>query len=143
MKAQAASAAIAKDYDAMVVDCEAGLEQVKRRVLNSINVLLVISDMTARGLKTAKQVAEMITRGDDDVVLPNKAGLIVNRYKENKAFLSQLKEKTGLDLVSTVPEDEHISEIDINGGTIADLPTDAASYVAVTAMLRRFQVQSE
>jgi len=126
---------IAKDYDAMVVDCEAGLEQVKRRVLDSINVLLVISDMTARSINTARQVAEMIVRGDADIVLPKKAGLVVNRYKENKAFLSQIKEKTGLDLLTTVPEDENISEIDISGGTITDLPTEAPSYVAVTTML--------
>lgn len=129
--------AIAKDYDAMVIDCEAGLEQIKRRVLNSINILLIISDMTVRGIKTAKQVAEVIARGDDGVVFPEKVGLIINRYKANELFLNRAQEQSGLDLVTTVPEDEKIFEIDTTGGAIVDLPSDSPSYIAVTTMLER------
>jgi len=132
--------AIARDYDAMVVDCEAGLEQMKRRVLHSINVLLVISDMTARGVKTARQVAEIIARDDADVILPETAGLVINRYKENRSFLSRAQEETGLELLTAVPEDEHIFEMDMSGRTIAELPADAASYVSVTDMLERYRI---
>jgi CO dehydrogenase maturation factor len=131
---------IAKDYDVMVVDCEAGLEQVKRRVLNSINVLLVISDMTARSMKTARQLADIIAQGNADIVLPEKAGLVINRYKEEGEILRQIKEKTGLDLVATVPEDKNIFEIDKVGGTIADLPLDAPSYAAIIGMLEQLLV---
>ena len=132
--------AIAKDYDAMVIDCEAGLEQVKRRVLHSINVLLVISDMTARGVKTARQIAEIIARGDADVILPEETGLIINRYKENRLFLGRAQEQPGLDLLTPVPEDEYIFEMDMNGRTIAELPADAASYVSVTDMLEQSRI---
>lgn len=132
--------AIAKDYDLMVIDCEAGLEQVKRRVLNSINVLLVISDMTARGVKTARQIAEVVAGGDPDVVCPEKVGLVINRYTPNSPFLVQAQEQTGLDLLTTIPEDVHISEMDLNGRTIAELPADAISYVTVKTMLEQYQL---
>jgi CO dehydrogenase maturation factor len=131
---------IAKDYEVMVIDCEAGLEQVKRRVLHSVNILLVISDMTARSMKTARQLADIIAQGNADIVLPEKAGLVINRYKEEEGIMRQIKEKTGLDLVTTVPEDKNIFEIDTTGGTIADLHLDAPSYVAVTTMLNRLLV---
>jgi len=132
--------AIAKDYDLMVVDCEAGLEQVKRRVLHSINVLLVVSDMTARGVKTGHQIAEVIARKDPDVVCPEKALLVINRYTPNEPYLLRAQEQTGLELLATIPEDAHISKMDIDGGTIAELPTDAPSYVSVTTMIEQFNL---
>ncbi len=127
--------AMAKDYDAMVVDCEAGLEQIKRRVLHSVNVLLIISDMTARGIRTARLLAELSARGDPDVIFPEQTGLVINRYRGNEGFCSQAEAQTGLTLLGVIPEDDAISEIDTGGGRITDLPAGAASYLAVTAIL--------
>jgi len=129
--------AISKDYDAMVIDCEAGLEQVKRRVLHEVNILLVISDMTARGLKTARQIAEIIARGDEDVILPQKAGFIINRYRQDASFLREAEAEIGLDLLATIPEDEHISKMDLGGKTIVELPSGAPSFLQVSSLLDR------
>lgn len=130
---------IAKDYDAMVIDCEAGLEQVRRRVLHQVNVLLVVSDMSARGLKTARHLAEVVAQQDAEVVLPEMAGLIINRYKEVDSFISKAQDQTGLDLLATIPEDEYIAEIDMRGQTIYELPPRAASYTQISKLLPQLE----
>ncbi|MBU1275757.1 MAG: AAA family ATPase [Proteobacteria bacterium] len=128
---------IAKDYDAMVIDCEAGLEQVRRRVLHQVNLLLIISDMSARGLKTASHLAKVVGQQNAEVVLPEMAGLIINRYKGVDSFVCRAKSQTGLKLLATIPEDEHISEIDLNGLSIDHLPSASASYVKLTELLEQ------
>ncbi|RJX28381.1 MAG: hypothetical protein C4525_16630 [Desulfarculus sp.] len=131
---------IARDYEAMVIDCEAGLEQVRRRVLNTVNVLLVVSDMSARGTWTARQIAGVLARQEADVVLPARAGLVINRYQGNQAFLGRAQEQTGLELLAAIPEDGWVSELDLSGRTINELPAEAPSYASVQAMLERLRL---
>jgi len=128
--------AIARDYDFMIIDCEAGLEQVRRRVLNSVNTLFVISDMSARGIKTAHQIGELIARGDVDMIAPDNIGLLINRYKENEEFLKQAKEETGMELLGSLPEDEDISKLDREGGTIEKLSAESPSLIRLYTILK-------
>ncbi|PKM79285.1 MAG: carbon monoxide dehydrogenase, partial [Firmicutes bacterium HGW-Firmicutes-13] len=44
------------NYDYVVIDNEAGLEHLSRRILSNIDVLLVTSDATARGVRSAGRV---------------------------------------------------------------------------------------
>ena len=44
---------LAKRYDAVLIDCEAGIEQINRRVINRIDTLVMVSDATVKGLRTA------------------------------------------------------------------------------------------
>lgn len=130
--------AISKDYDVTIIDCEAGLEQVKRRVLNTINVLLVVSDMTARGLKTGRQIADVLACDDPDMISPDMAGLVINRYTPNDTFLGMAQEQTGLDLLAAIPQDAQIFAMDMDGANINALPDTTPSYAAVKALLAQF-----
>ena len=50
---------LVEDYRISVVDGEAGPEQINRRVLKDLDTLLVVSDMSARSLETARGIVEI------------------------------------------------------------------------------------
>ena len=52
---------LAERYELTLVDCEAGIEQINRRVLGSINTLLIVSDPTIKGLRTAAHLKKIAT----------------------------------------------------------------------------------
>ena len=51
---------IAGSYECVVIDNEAGLEHLSRRTTRDVDVLLIVSDPTVRGLTTAGRVVELI-----------------------------------------------------------------------------------
>ena len=68
--------AIADSYPWVVIDNEAGLEHLSRRTTRDVDVLLIVSDATVRGITTAGRIAALLTE------LKTKVGkhyLIVNR----------------------------------------------------------------
>ncbi len=67
---------LARNYKNIVIDSEAGLEHISRRTLLSVDYLLIVSDCTVRGIRTAGRISALA----DEVALPAKQrGLIVNR----------------------------------------------------------------
>ena len=69
------------DYDIAIIDGEAGPEQLNRRVLTSIDILLVVADMSARSLETARSIMKVAQESDNLHV--KQAGLILNRFKDD------------------------------------------------------------
>jgi CO dehydrogenase maturation factor len=41
---------LSKNFDIVLIDCEAGLEQINREVINPIDTLIIITDLTVRGI---------------------------------------------------------------------------------------------
>ncbi len=68
---------IAEKFDYVVIDCEAGIEQVSRRVIDMITHLLLISDAS----KKARNVAETIAEVAKENVKFKKAGILLNMIR--------------------------------------------------------------
>ncbi|MDR1901285.1 MAG: AAA family ATPase, partial [Treponema sp.] len=49
-----------KNYKYMVVDNEAGLEHISRGILPPVDIILLVSDCSRRGIQAAGRLAEMI-----------------------------------------------------------------------------------
>jgi CO dehydrogenase maturation factor len=47
---------LSQDYGITIIDREAGPEQVNRRVIQSIDTLLIVTDTSNRSLKTASDI---------------------------------------------------------------------------------------
>ncbi|MHC1569673.1 MAG: ATP-binding protein, partial [Candidatus Syntropharchaeales archaeon] len=48
-----------KRFATVVIDCEAGLEHLSRRTMRDVDTLIVVSDPTMRGIKTAGVIREI------------------------------------------------------------------------------------
>jgi CO dehydrogenase maturation factor len=111
---------IAGSYECVVIDNEAGLEHLSRRTTRDVDVLLIVSDPTVRGLTTASRIVELIGE------LRTRVGrhyLIVNRAPEALApELQEVIARHGLNLLVTLPEDHQVAEFDAVGSPLVDLP---------------------
>lgn len=104
-------------FDYVVIDGEAGIEQVNRRVMDAVDVLLLVSDASAKGLNVVSEIRKTAAR----TVKFKKALLVLNRIRtpqEAEAAMS----RTDLGTAGWIPEDDTIRDFDIQGESILDLP---------------------
>ncbi len=125
---------LSKNYDYIVIDNEAGLEHLSRRLLPMVDLLLVTSDATARGIRSAKRVKEIVEKVNLDVA---KMGLIISRSRDGEAqTLDQEIKKSELQLLGEIGYDPMVAEYDLNGQPLLKLPDDSR---AVQDSIKLFQ----
>jgi CO dehydrogenase maturation factor len=115
---------LSKQYRHIVVDSEAGLEHVSRRTLLALDWLLIVSDASVRGVRTARRVSELA----DEVSLGAKRrGLIVNRVPNGELTPALEAEvaATGLPLLAVIPFDPAVAAMDAGGMSVRQIPADA------------------
>ncbi|MDR2420843.1 MAG: AAA family ATPase [Oscillospiraceae bacterium] len=117
-------------YDVVVVDNEAGLEHISRGTLPRVDILLMVSDSSRRGIQAAGRVARMV---EDLKLNPKTQGLIVNRAPEG-ALDSGISEEIGLQkltLLGVLPQDENVYKFDTAGHPSADVPEGSPIKLAL------------
>ena len=77
---------ISKDFDIVLIDCEAGLEQINRMVIETVDIILIVSDMSIRSIDTAATIRD----GAKKFTNYKKLGVVLNRVKGNT---TQIKRK--------------------------------------------------
>jgi CO dehydrogenase maturation factor len=126
---------LSQQFDITLIDCEAGPEQVNRRVVKGIDVLLIVTEPTARGARVADSILGVIQR--DESIRPAEMGLVINRFKGDDKLIMESADKWSLDIFGCIPEDQNITDYDASGKPIFNLPDNAPSVVAVAEMLTK------
>jgi CO dehydrogenase maturation factor len=129
---------LSKNYDYMVIDNEAGLEHLSRRLLPMIDLLLVTSDSSARGIRSAGRVKDIV---ENVQIAVSKMGLVIGRSREGDIDqLEQEVKKTGLNLFGEVAYDPLVVDYDLNGKALLKLPEDSAAVKATRDMFKRLEL---
>jgi CO dehydrogenase maturation factor len=122
-------------YDYVVIDNEAGLEHLSRRTTQDVDLLIIVSDPSLRGIIAAGRVAELIDELDTAV---GSAYLVVNRV--NGDDLSEPLKKAiaehKLQLAGLLPADPAVNELDALGQPIVGLPEDAPVRRSLESILK-------
>ncbi|MBR7076053.1 MAG: AAA family ATPase [Lachnospiraceae bacterium] len=124
------------NYKYMLVDNEAGMEHISRGILPSVNLIVLVSDCSRRGIQAVGRIAELcgeMKLGQDRIVL------IVNRAP-NGELNEGIKEeiaKYGLDLIGVVPQDGDVYEYDCDGTPTATLGDDNPARKAVNEIAEK------
>jgi CO dehydrogenase maturation factor len=123
-----------ESYPYIVTDNEAGLEHLSRRTTEDTDLLLIISDPSARGILTAGRVNGIV---DELGLRVKKRALIVNRVQGDSlpAGIKEVVEQQGLELAGTVPSDENIFEFDLAAKPLVELPADSKAVKALYGIL--------
>ena len=97
-------------YPYVVLDNEAGLENLSRRIVNKVSLLVMVTDPTIRGFETVRRLHKL--SGEMEIAYDNLA-IVVNRLrrKELPAGADELRRATGADIIVGIPEDEDILNI--------------------------------
>ena len=122
------------DFDYVVIDGEAGIEQINRRVLEKVTHLVCVSDQSQKGLKiigTIKDVA-------GELVMYDEIGLIVNRALFPERIESD--EIEGVKIVSVIPQDNAMTENDVEGRNIFELPAETGILKGADEALKNLKI---
>lgn len=123
------------NYDFVAVDTEAGLEHLSRRTIPHIDIMFVVSDCSARGIRSAGRVYELI-RGLKSAV--SEVYLVVTKTGDDRLeSLADEIARTGLRLIGDIPMDPMVTEQDLAGKPLFNLPDEAVSVQAVDQIIRR------
>lgn len=108
------------NYPYMVMDNEAGMEHISRLTTRNVDVLLIISDTSRRGIQAALRINKLAKNLNIGAA---KSYLVINQTKNEPSdeVLNIIKNE-GLELAGTIPEDNTIYEYDLNGYPTIEIP---------------------
>ncbi len=113
-----------RHYDYVIVDCEAGLEHFSRKTIESADYIIVVTDTSRKGLKTAKKIRELAK----ELNLKFKEIFLVGNKivgDEAKEIIKDFAKKENFVLLDLLPYDEKVVELDLKGEPIINLPEDS------------------
>ena len=111
-------------YKYMVVDNEAGMEHISRGLIPTMEIAILVSDCSRRGVQAAGRIAALMKELN---FKPKTVGLIVNRAPKGKLDEGTMEEveKQGLTLLGIVPQNQDVYQYDCDGKPIIRLPKDS------------------
>lgn len=122
---------MADNYDYIVIDGEAGIEQINRRVMEKVTHLLLITDSSRKGT----QVVQTIKRVADELVMYEKIGVIANRLPD--LGVREYMDLGGIPVLSYILSDPSLAEFDLKGENVFYLQDDAAIVQGVKEALSK------
>lgn len=124
-----------ENYAYVVIDNEAGMEHISRLTTNNINLLLVVSDPTRRGIQAAARIMELTK--ELGVKIDRKL-LIVNQAKVGQEVdIKRAVEDYNLELCGVVPEDERVRSFDLSGRPTIQLGEESTALMSAFSVFQR------
>lgn len=108
------------NFDYVVIDGEAGIEQINRRVMEKVTHLLLITDSSKKGT----QVIQTIRKVADELVMYEKMGAIVNRIPDMS--VRDYIDTGDIPVLSYIMQDSALAACDLKGESVFYLPKDAS-----------------
>lgn len=125
---------ISNDFDYVVIDGEAGIEQINRRVMEKVTHLLLVTDASKKGT----QVISTIKNVADELVMYEKIGAVVNRIPDESVI--QYIDIKDVPVLSYIPSDSNLAVFDIEGKNIMQLPQKSNIVKGVNEALKKLEL---
>ena len=125
---------LSENFDYIVIDGEAGIEQINRRVMEKVTHLLLITDSSKKGtqvIKTIKQVA-------DELVMYEKIGAIVNRIPDES--VKEFIDTGDIPVLSYILQDASLAACDLKGESLFGLPEQSNIVKGATEALEKIGI---
>jgi CO dehydrogenase maturation factor len=122
-----------KSYRCTVLDNEAGMEHLSRRVSYGIDVLLVVSDANPAALRAAGRITRMAD--DLDLHIARRFLVLNNLHGELPPRARDEAGRIGLDVLCEIPHDERVLEMNHAGRSIDELPQDVVALERASELL--------
>lgn len=125
---------LSEQFDYVVIDGEAGIEQINRRVMEKVTHLLCVSDQSRKGLSiigTIREVAEKM-------VVADEVRAVLNRVPFPEKITDRNIE--GMEIAAVIGADMDLLENDVEGKSTFELQKDAAILKGAESILRNMHI---
>jgi CO dehydrogenase maturation factor len=111
------------------------MEHISRQTTRDIDIMLLVSDLTVRGILTAASMNNLISELRTYV---GKIHLIVNRATEPlPPKIAQTIEESKLKIIAVIPEDTKLKELEARGTPLVELPPNSPLQKGVAEVARK------
>ena len=95
------------------------MEHISRQTTRDVDVLLIMSDPTVKGVTTGARMKKLIGEMRSNV---GKVGLVVNRVRgELSPEIKKVIDESGLQIVAIIPEDPDMAGLEMKGRPVTEL----------------------
>lgn len=109
---------VSENFDFVVIDGEAGIEQINRRVMENITYLVLVSDSSRKGLKVVSTIRDVSNR----LTSCKKTGIIFNHVRDG------FDSSQGIEIapvLAVIGDDVEQAENDMQGKSVFCLSADS------------------
>jgi CO dehydrogenase maturation factor len=101
---------LSTQYPYMVLDNEAGLENLSRRIVQKVNLLVMVTDPSNRGLETILRLYELAREMKIEY---GKLAIFINRLRHDELpqRALELQEATQADVMIGIPDDPELADL--------------------------------
>ena len=130
---------ISSSYPYVVLDNEAGLENLSRRIVSEVDVFVMVADPSKRGIDTVKRLYELSI---DMGVKYKKLAIIVNRLRTDELpeHALRLKETTPVDVLIGLQDNEEAALFAENGRSLIELPSSNGLVKKIDSFLKEIEI---
>jgi len=122
------------NYDLTIIDTPAGLEHFSRQTIPDLDVLIVVTDESRRGLTTAERIRDLAKEID---LKYKELYVIVNKVTtDRKDMVLETAKGLGLNVIGTIPYDEQLAKFDLVGDPLMGLPDDSPAVIEMLAVIK-------
>jgi CO dehydrogenase maturation factor len=128
---------LAVKFDIVLIDGEAGIEQINRRVMKTVDHLVLVSDTSAKSINVANTIASVAN--DKKAVDYTNIGLVLNRVR-SETEARDIGTRTRLDIYGWLADDENIRDFDFKGAPLTGIPGTSPSLGTVSDIIRKMHL---
>ena len=131
---KAAIGKLTASYPAAVLDNEAGLENLSRRIVQKVDLLVLVADPSQRGLDT---IQRLYTLSQEMNIEYRQLAIVINRLRKNelpqKAL--ELKNQFSAAAIISIPNDDQLADFSEMGENLLLLPTTNPALTKIDQLL--------
>ena len=128
---------LAGKFDIVLIDGEAGIEQINRRVMKTVDHLVLVSDTSVKGIGVANTIA--LVASDKKAVDFKRMGLVLNRVR-SETEARDISARTKLEIYGWLCDDEVIRDFDFRGAPLTSMPGNSPNLSIVSDILKKMDL---
>lgn len=123
------------NYAYVVIDNEAGMEHISRLTTNNIDLLLIVSDTSRRGIQSAARISDLTQELKLNI---GRKVLIINQARDEQVEgLREALEGHPLPIIGIVPEDVKVRNFDLRGRPTVELGAESRALKAAYGIFEK------
>lgn len=126
---------LANNYTSVVMDNEAGMEHLSRKTTEDMDVLLLVSNHSVKGVRAIARIKELV----NELKLSFRQQLVVVNLVPGKLdpIVARQMEQLGLKLDAIIPEDDELYQFDLEQKPLLNMPDTSISVRAINSLMEK------